>query len=56
MAISRPLTLVGEMIATLMFVKLIDVTEKVLAGRPGNEGCNRGAHPGEPESLCGPRA
>jgi hypothetical protein len=34
MAISRPLTLVGEIIATLMFVKLLDVTEKVLASDP----------------------
>jgi hypothetical protein len=34
MAISRPLTLVGEIIATLMFVKLLSVTEKVLASDP----------------------
>jgi hypothetical protein len=34
MVISRPLTLAGEIIATLMFVKLLGVTEKVLASDP----------------------
>lgn len=34
MAIARPLTLAGEFIATLMFIKLIDVAERVLAHDP----------------------
>lgn len=34
LAISRPLTLAGEIIATLMFVKLLGVTQKVLDGDP----------------------
>jgi hypothetical protein len=34
LAIARPLTLAGEIIATLMFVKLLGVTERVLAGDP----------------------
>jgi hypothetical protein len=34
MAFARPLTLAGEIIATLMFVKLLGVTEKVLKGDP----------------------
>lgn len=34
MPLARPLTLAGEIIATLMFVKLLGVTERVLSGDP----------------------
>jgi len=34
MALARPLTLAGEIIATLMFIKLLNVTQRVLAGDP----------------------
>ena len=34
MALARPLTLAGEIVATLMFIKLLSVTERVLAGDP----------------------
>ena len=34
MAIARPLTLAGEIIATLLFIKLLDVTERVLKDDP----------------------
>jgi hypothetical protein len=34
MAIARPLTLAGEIIATLMFAKLLDVTQRVLKHDP----------------------
>jgi hypothetical protein len=34
MMISRPLTLAGEIVATLMFAKLIGVAERVLKGAP----------------------
>ena len=34
MLLARPLTLAGEIIATLMFIKLLGVTRRVLAGDP----------------------
>jgi hypothetical protein len=34
MAIARPLTLAGEIIATLMFIKLLDVAQRVLKNDP----------------------